>query len=85
MSATNPSLMESEEDRSAWLKKEVQSVLGRSVKDIKWDKIGFNNFLAFVHLDPVSDASRQMNGPRTTTDEIVVRMPKDKGSNANPR
>ncbi|KAE8244670.1 hypothetical protein A4X13_0g6381 [Tilletia indica] len=84
MSATNPSLMASEEDRSAWLKKEVQSVLGRSVKDIKWDKIGFNNFLAFVHLDPVSDASRQMNGPRTTTDEIVVRMPKEKGSNANP-
>ncbi|CAD6971850.1 unnamed protein product [Tilletia controversa] len=83
-STPNPSLMENEEDRNAWLREEVQSVLGRKVKGIEWDKIGFNNYLAFVQLEPVSESSRQSTGQGTAPDEVVVRMPKDKGSNADP-
>ncbi|KAK0546193.1 hypothetical protein OC845_004713 [Tilletia horrida] len=78
--------MADSEQRSAWLRNEVQAVLGRNVESIRWDTLGFNNHLAFVTLVPSStDSGSNDTVPRPATDEIVVRIPKDKSSNVDPR
>ncbi|KAK0559523.1 hypothetical protein OC844_004357 [Tilletia horrida] len=84
MARSNPNGMASDAERSAWLAAEVQTVLKRRVKDVRWDTLGFNNHLAFVNLEPTATSSNASSTGADIVDDVVVRIPRDKGSNANP-
>ncbi|KAK0528842.1 hypothetical protein OC842_004423 [Tilletia horrida] len=84
MARSDPKGMASDAERSAWLAAEVQTVLKRRVKDVRWDTLGFNNHLAFVNLEPTATSSNASSTGADLVDDVVVRIPRDKGSNANP-